>query len=232
MSVSQWEAARVSGVSPDLAVQHFGLNSAKRGYLRKREEALETEGEEAALEWDKKIEDAEKAFKLIRRKCLARNGLISVILSAGVIWILAGADIIVFDTFGSWLPTLSMLWIFFVLSLTWTGMPLMVLASVMFNVAVYSVIYQSYLWLRSGSWPAYSITIFLEWFGIRNLHIDSSDWVGGAQIINVILDWFMARSFGGGVLYLTILMFIIAALAIPLYPPDKDNKSRPWDYLG
>ena len=108
----------------------------------------------------------------------------------------------------------------------------MVLASVMFNVAVYSVIYQSYLWLRSGSWPAYSITIFLEWFGIRNLHIDSSDWVGGAQIINVILDWFMARSFGGGVLYLTILMFIIAALAIPLYPPDKDNKSRPWDYLG
>jgi hypothetical protein len=58
----------------------------------------------------------------------------------------------------------------------------------MFTLPIQGIV-ETYLWLRSGEWPNYSLSSFLPVDALLWVYGDAQDWIGLRQLVGKVIQW-------------------------------------------
>ena len=211
--------SHIDDLSIEEAVKKWGLNYTRSHFARLRDRAGNVGKEEEAKSWEAKRREAEEVFRRMTR----RYWVTVCALSLVVVLIVAYPLGVYEDPW--WVVLLVILYGLTVLCLgnlqdiAWWC----VTASILGAIGV--VVWQSYLWLRLGVWPGFTVadgvSMVIDSYSVPSVSIEG--WLGVSDLVNGAIEWYLERSLGGGLFYLSLPLMLVTLFSGLCKAPSEDS---------
>ena len=211
--------SHIDDLSIEEAVKKWGLNYTRSHFARLRDRADNVGQKEEAKSWEAKRREAEEVFRRMTR----RYWVTVCALSLVVVLIVAYPLGVYEDPW--WVVLLVIFYGLTVLCLgnlqgiSWWCVSALILG------AIGVVVWQSYLWLRLGVWPGFTVadgvSMVIDSYSVPSVSIEG--WLGVSDLVNGAIEWYLERSLGGGLFYLSLPLMLVTLFSGLCKAPSEDS---------
>lgn len=219
--------SHLDDLSIEEAVRQWGLNYTRSHFARLRDRADNVGQEEEAKSWEAKRREAEETFRRMTRRYWATVCALSLVVVLIVAYPLG-----VYEK--PWWSTekIPALFVFFVVLYGLTVLCLGNLQGIawwcvtaLIVGAIGVVVWQSYLWLRLGVWPGFTVadgvSMVIDSYSVPSVSVEG--WLGVSDLVNGAIEWYLERSLGGGLFYLSLPLMLVALFSGRCTAPSDDS---------